>query len=113
MGDGDWNKLPDQRGWPGEIHDSIIEGSDISTPVKKSGFFPPMVGYMIGVGEQTGELESLLDRISVAYEEEVDIAVQRMTAMIEPLLIVVMAGVVGIIIASVMFPMISLSTHAR
>lgn len=93
----------------GEVHDSIIEGTDIATPIKKSGFFPPVVGYMISVGEQTGELETLLDRISEAYDEEVDLAVQRMTSMIEPIMIVFMATTVGTIIAAVMLPLMQMS----
>ncbi len=97
----------------GQVHDSIIEGTDISTPIKKSGVFPPMVGYMIAVGEQTGELDNLLERISIAYDEEVDLSVQKMTAMIEPIMIVFMAVTVGTIVASVMLPLMQISSQAR
>ncbi len=92
------------------VHDSILEGTDISTPIKKSGVFPPVVGYMIAVGEQTGELEQLLERIAVAYDEEVDIAIQRMTGLIEPIMIVFMAVVVGGIVAAVIIPLLQMST---
>jgi general secretion pathway protein F len=92
------------------IHDSIIEGTDISTPIKRSGVFPPVVGYMIAVGEQTGELDSLLERVAIAYTEEVDIAITRMTGFIEPIMIVVMATVVGGIIAAVIIPLLQMST---
>jgi general secretion pathway protein F len=92
------------------VHDSIIEGSDISTPIKKSGVFPPVVGYMIAVGEQTGELEQLLERIAVAYDEEVDISIARMTGLIEPIMIVFMAVVVGGIVAAVIIPLLQMST---
>lgn len=94
-----------------KIHDSILEGTDISTPIKKSGVFPPMVGYMIAVGEQTGELEQLLERVANAYNEEVDIAISRMTALIEPLMIVFMAVVVGGIVAAVIIPMLQMSSQ--
>jgi type II secretory pathway component PulF len=93
-----------------DVHDSIIEGTDISTPIKKSGVFPPVVGYMIAVGEQTGELEQLLERVAVAYNEEVDISVSRMTALIEPIMIVFMAVVVGGIVAAIIIPMLQMST---
>jgi type II secretory pathway component PulF len=93
------------------IHDSILEGTDISTPIKKSGVFPPMVGYMIAVGEQTGELESLLERVATAYNEEVDIAIARMTGLIEPIMIVFMAVVVGGIVAAVIIPMLQMSSQ--
>ncbi|MCC6464907.1 MAG: type II secretion system F family protein [Planctomycetes bacterium] len=92
------------------IHDAIVEGSDISTPIKKSGFFPPVVGYMVAVGEQTGELEALLERVANAYNEEVDISVQRMTGLVEPIMIVMMAVVVGGIVAAVIIPLLQMST---
>jgi general secretion pathway protein F len=91
------------------IHDSIIEGTDISTPIKKSGVFPPVVGYMVAVGEQTGELEQLLERIAHAYNEEVDISISRMTSLIEPIMIVFMAVVVGGIVAAIIIPMLQMS----
>ncbi len=93
-----------------DVHDSIIEGTDISTPIKKSGVFPPVVGYMIAVGEQTGELEQLLERIATAYDEEVDISIARMTGLIEPIMIVFMAVVVGGIVAAVIIPLLQMST---
>lgn len=92
------------------VHDSIVEGTDISTPIKKSGVFPPVVGYMIAVGEQTGELESLLERVAHAYDEEVEIALQRMTGLIEPIMIVFMAVVVGGIVAAVIIPLLQMSS---
>lgn len=92
------------------IHDSIVEGTDISTPIKKSGIFPPVVGYMVAVGEQTGELEQLLERIAHAYDEEIDISISRMTGLIEPVMIVFMAVVVGGIVAAVIIPLLQMST---
>lgn len=92
------------------VSDSIVEGTDISTPIKKSGIFPPVVGYMVAVGEQTGELEQLLERIAHAYDEEVDIAIARMTGLIEPIMIVLMAVVVGGIVAAVIIPLLQMST---
>lgn len=93
------------------VHDSIVEGTDISTPIKKSGVFPPVVGYMIAVGEQTGELEALLERVATAYDEEVEIALQRMTGLIEPIMIVFMAVVVGGIVAAVIIPLLQMSSQ--
>ena len=91
------------------VHDSIVEGTDISTPIKKSGVFPPVVGYMIAVGEQTGELEALLERVATAYDEEVEISLQRMTGLIEPIMIVFMAVVVGGIVSAVIIPLLQMS----
>ena len=89
-----------------QVADRILEGADIATPLKNSRMFPPMVGYMIAVGEQSGELESILDRISETYEEEIDLAVQRLTALVEPVIIVGLAVVVGFIIMAVLLPLL-------
>ena len=91
-----------------DLHAAILRGGDISTPLKQSGIFPPAVGYMIAVGEQTGELESVLDRLAEAYETEVEIATERMTAVIEPVMILVMATLVAFIVLSVVLPMLQL-----
>lgn len=89
-----------------QVAERILEGADIATPIRKSRMFPPMVGYMIAVGEQSGELENILDRISETYEEEIDLAIQRLTALVEPVIIVVLAVVVGFIILAVLLPLL-------
>jgi len=92
-----------------DVHKNILEGTDISSPMKKSGIFPPAVGYMIAVGEQSGELEEILETISSAYDEEIDIATQKMIALLEPVLILVMAAIVAFIVLSIILPMLQLS----
>ncbi len=92
-----------------DIHARIIEGADIATPIRKSKVFPPMVGYMVSVGEQSGQLEEILDRIAESYEEELDLSIQRLTSMIEPVIIILLAVVVGFIIAAVMLPLLDFS----
>ena len=87
-----------------QVHDHIMEGTDISTPLKLSGAFPPVVGYMIAVGEQSGNLDELLDKVADAYDEELDVATQKMTAVIEPLIIVVLALIVGGIVVAIILP---------
>ena len=93
-----------------DIHTRIIEGADIATPIRRSKVFPPMVGYMVSVGEQSGQLEDILDRIAESYEEELDLTIQRLTAMIEPVIIVLLAVVVGFIIAAVLLPLLDFSS---
>ena len=93
-----------------DIHARIIEGADIATPIRKSKVFPPMVGYMVSVGEQSGQLEEILDRIAESYEEELDLSIQRLTSMIEPIIIILLAVVVGFIIAAVLLPLLDFST---
>lgn len=88
------------------IRARILEGTDISTPLKASGAFPPVVGYMVNVGEQSGELEKMLDRIAAAYDEEIDVATERMTSVLEPIMIVFLAVVVGYIVVSIVLPIL-------
>lgn len=92
-----------------EVRERIIEGQDISTPIKASGVFPPLVGYMIAVGEQSGELDNMMAQVAETYDEEVDLAIQRFTSLIEPLLIIVLAGMVGFIILSILLPVLQLT----
>ena len=91
------------------VHDHVLEGADIATPMKRSGTFPPMVCYMVGVGEQAGNLEEMLERVAATYEEEVDLATQKFTAVIEPVIIVVLASIVAGIVVSIVLPLLELS----
>ena len=68
-----------------------------------------MVGYMVSVGEQSGQLEEILDRLSESYEEELDFAIQKVTSSIEPIIIILLAAVVGFIIAAVLLPLLDFS----
>jgi len=95
-----------------EVHGRILEGTDISTPLKKSGVFPPVVGYMVAVGEQSGRLENMLDKISETYDQEIEAATQRLTSVLEPLLIVVLAVIVGTIVMAILYPILDISTLA-
>ena len=89
-----------------EVRGRILEGTDISTPLKRSKIFPPVVGDMIAIGEESGQLEDLLERIAETYDEEVDLTSQKVTAMIEPLVIVLMALVVGFIVMAIVLPLV-------
>jgi type IV pilus assembly protein PilC len=88
--------------------DEISQGKGIAGPLKKLDIFPPLLIHMISVGESTGELDDMLDRTAGFFDDEVDDAIARMTMMIEPLLIIILAGIVALVILSVMLPMISL-----
>jgi general secretion pathway protein F len=90
------------------IRTRILEGTDISTPLKQTGAFPAIVGYMVAVGEQSGELEQMLDRVATAYDDEIDVATERMTSVIEPIMIVVLAAVVGYIVVSIVLPILQI-----
>ncbi|TFH57882.1 MAG: type II secretion system F family protein, partial [Candidatus Zixiibacteriota bacterium] len=84
---------------------SIAEGDTITSPLKESGVFPPMVIQMIGVGEKTGGLDEMLAKIADFYDEEVDAAVSALTGLIEPVVIVVMGAVIGGILIAMYLPM--------
>lgn len=90
----------------GHIRERVVEGTDIATPLKASGAFPSVVGYMVAVGEQSGELEQMLDRIAGAYDEEIDSATERLTTLLEPLMIIFLAVVVGYIVYAIVLPIL-------
>jgi general secretion pathway protein F len=97
----------------GEVHDAIVEGSDIATPLIASNVFPSMVGYMIATGEQSGQLEEILERISEAYEEEVEVATQRMTSVLEPVIIIGLASIVLFVVLAIVTPLLQIGNFAK
>ena len=90
------------------VHESVKEGETITKPLDDSKVFPPMVISMVDVGEQTGALPEMLMRIADNYDEEVDNAVAAMTSLLEPIMIVFLAVVVGSIVIALFLPLISL-----
>jgi len=84
---------------------SIAEGDTITAPLKETGVFPPMVTQMISVGEKTGGLDEMLNKIADFYDEEVDAAVSALTSIIEPVVIVFMGAVIGGILIAMYLPM--------
>lgn len=88
---------------------SISEGKSITVPLAKEKYMPDMVVQMIGVGEQTGNLDSMLGKIADFYEDEVDVAVSALTSMIEPMLMVFLGGIVGVLVISMYLPVFSLA----
>jgi type IV pilus assembly protein PilC len=91
-----------------KVHDSVKEGESIVSPLEKSGVFPPMVVSMIDVGEETGQLPEMLLKVADVYDDEVDNAVAGLTSMLEPIMIVFLAVVVGTIVIALFLPLISI-----
>jgi type IV pilus assembly protein PilC len=89
---------------------SIREGESISVPMEASGIFPPMVTQMIAVGEETGKLDAMLNKISEFYDMEVETTLSALTSLLEPLLMVFMGGMVGFIVVAMFMPMFQLIT---
>ena len=91
-----------------EARDSLETGSTLSAPLEKSWIFPPLVTQMTAIGEQTGSLDYMLEKIADFYEDEVDRAVDTLKSLIEPLMILFLACVVGTIVIAIMLPMFSM-----
>lgn len=90
------------------VHDSVKEGEKISQPLEASKVFPPMVVSMVDVGEETGALPDMLMKIADVYDEEVDNAVVAMTSLLEPIMIIFLAVIVGTIVIALFMPLISI-----
>ncbi len=91
-----------------QVHDAVKEGESMAKPLDATKIFPPMVISMIEVGEETGKLPEMLAKIADTYDEEVDLAVEALTSMIEPLMIAFLAVVIGTIVVAMFMPLISI-----
>lgn len=89
-----------------KVHDAVKEGESMVAPLESSNVFPPMVISMVDVGEETGQLPEMLLKIADVYEDEVDNSVSALTSMLEPLMIVMLALVVGTIVMALFLPLI-------
>jgi type IV pilus assembly protein PilC len=94
-----------------KVHESVKEGETITAPLEGSGVFPPMVVSMVDVGEQTGAMPEMLLKIADNYDEEVDNAVAAMTSLLEPIMIVFLAVIVGSIVIAMFLPLISMISN--
>ncbi len=93
-----------------QVHDSVKEGESIVQPLEASRVFPPMVVSMVDVGEETGKLPEMLLKVADVYDDEVDNAVVALTSMLEPIMIVFLAFIVGTIVLALFTPLISIIT---
>jgi general secretion pathway protein F len=92
-----------------EARQEIKEGASLTTPLAKGGVFPPTVIQMISVGEQTGNLEEMLFKVSASFESEVESRVTMLTSLLEPVMILVLGGVVGFVVLAVLLPIFEMS----
>jgi type IV pilus assembly protein PilC len=93
-----------------EVRDAVRRGERIAAPMKANAVFPPMLAHMVSVGEETGELDHMLGKVADFYEDEVDSSVSTLTSVIEPVMMIGVGVVVGIIIISMYLPMFKLVT---
>ena len=93
--------------------DAIREGEDIAAPLKRSGEFPSMVTHMIAIGEKSGQLEQMLLRVAISYEQRVDVQLKALMSLLSPLLILAMGGAVGFIVFSILTPILQMNTLVK
>jgi type IV pilus assembly protein PilC len=96
-----------------DVYASVKRGGTLAGPIEGNAIFPPMVGHMVSVGEETGQLQQMLSKVADFYEAEVDAKVKALTALIEPIMIVFVGGIVGFIVISMYLPMFSIYEHIR
>jgi type II secretory pathway component PulF len=93
-----------------QSRERILAGADIATPLRDSGVIDPAIAHMVAVGEKSGELETMLKNISDNLEASTDIVIERLSAAVEPLIIIVMAGIVGLIAYATILPILKISS---
>jgi type IV pilus assembly protein PilC len=96
-----------------DVYASVKRGGSLAGPIEANPIFPPMIGHMVAVGEETGQLEHMLSKIADFYEAEVDAKVKALTALIEPVMIVFVGGIVGFIVIAMYLPIFSLYDKIR
>lgn len=96
-----------------DVYASVKAGGTLAHPIEENEAFPPMVGHMMSVGEETGQLEQMLTKVADFYEAEVDAKVKALTSLLEPIMIVAVGGMVGFIVISMYLPLFSLYDKIR
>lgn len=96
-----------------QVRQSVSEGQNMAEPLIKAAVFPVMVSQMIGVGEQTGALDQMLNKIADFYEEETDVAVAALTSSLEPIMMVGVGGMVGVVLVAMYLPIFSLAGNIK
>ena len=96
-----------------EVYASVQSGGTLAHPIEEASVFPPMVGHMVSVGEESGQLEHMLSKVAVFYETEVDSKVKALTSLIEPAMIAIVGGMVGFIVIAMYLPLFSLYDKIR
>lgn len=93
--------------------EAIREGESIANPLKKSGEFPPLVYHMVGIGERSGQLEDMLLNVADSYESSVNVRIGALTALLEPMMIVMMGAVIAFVAFSILMPILQMNSMVR
>ena len=97
----------------GDVINSVKQGGTISQPLREAKAFPTMVAHMVGVGEETGALDTMLSKVADFYEDEVETAVKALTSILEPAMIIFVGGIVGVIVISMYLPLFDVYNQIR
>ncbi len=95
------------------VRDAVREGEEIAPPLKRSGQFPPMVTHMVAIGEKSGQLEQMLERVATAYEQRVDARMKGLMSLLSPALILAMAGAVGFVVFAILEPILGMNNLVK
>ena len=93
-----------------QVASAALSPADIATPLRDSGVISPTIAHMVAVGEKSGELENMLKNISENLEASTDIVIERLSALVEPIIIIVMAAIVGVIAYATILPILEISS---
>ncbi len=96
-----------------DVRTNVKEGKNMAEPLKKSGYFPPIVVQMVNVGEEVGELGQMLEKIYIYYEERISTSLERLSALFEPIMLVLMGIVIGTLVVSMYLPIFNLASTVR
>jgi type IV pilus assembly protein PilC len=97
----------------GDVIASVKSGGTIADPLREARAFPPMVSHMVGVGEETGALDAMLTKIADFYDDEVAAAVKALTSIMEPVMIILVGGIVGVIVVSMYLPLFNVYNQIK
>jgi type IV pilus assembly protein PilC len=96
-----------------DVQLAVRDGQSMSTPLSKHAIFPPMVTQMIEVGEETGQMSAMLDKVSDFYDDEVETTTEALTAALEPIMVVLMGGIIGVMVVCLYLPMFTVYQHIQ
>jgi len=94
-----------------DVKSGVRRGRDLAAPLKESGVFPPMLVHMAELGQKSGQLEAMLVKAADAYDDDVEMTVEAMVGLLEPVMIVVMGGFVGFLVMSILLPILDMSNR--
>jgi general secretion pathway protein F len=94
-----------------EVKTGVRRGRDLSVPLRETNLFPPLVVHMIELGQRSGEIEGMLIKVADTYDEDVELTVNAVVSLLEPMMVVVMGLFVGVLVISILLPIFSMSTN--